>query len=280
MYLLAPPELAALEDEWHRLFALNKPISINEYPIGGEHVWLPENEQQWSSWLQQHPQAFDSLDILDDLATAFYLHPQLGAPWLHDAIYLPVLQRAEAILEKSLASQEDPLLPWVFLQNRPPLRALARLALGVMMIERNDKKEEAMQRTQRLLALNPSDNHGFRCYVINQLLTQGKDSEALELSDRYDDDMTPEIVFGRILALYREGDTKQAVFELGEALDLLPKIPRYLTAKNIKQPRLDPDGIIFGGDDQAWIYREDMRQVWEETEGALAWLKKAAAAFR
>jgi hypothetical protein len=62
---------------------------------------------------------------------------------------------------------------------------------------------------------------------------------------------------------------------LGAALEFLGKIPRYLIAKRIKKPKLNPDGIMFGGDDQAWNYREEMRDDWLETHGALEWLKNA-----
>jgi hypothetical protein len=35
-------------------------------------------------------------------------------------------------------------------------------------------------------------------------------------------------------------------------------------------------GVQFGGDDQAWLYRDEMRDVWLETAGAIDWLKQAA----
>jgi len=35
-------------------------------------------------------------------------------------------------------------------------------------------------------------------------------------------------------------------------------------------------GVTFGGDDQAWIYRDEMRGVWLKTPGAIDWLKRTA----
>jgi hypothetical protein len=92
--------------------------------------------------------------------------------------------------------------------------------------------------------------------------------------------MNPEVTFGKILALYRMGKKKEAGEELGHALEPLGKIPRYLTAKRIRKPKLRPDAIQFGGDDQAWLYREAMRDVWLQTPGALEWLKTAVKALQ
>jgi hypothetical protein len=35
-------------------------------------------------------------------------------------------------------------------------------------------------------------------------------------------------------------------------------------------------GVQYGGDDQAWLYREAMRDLWLETPGAIDWLKRTA----
>ena len=43
---------------------------------------------------------------------------------------------------------------------------------------------------------------------------------------------------------------------------------------------MHPDGVKYGGDDQAWYYREEMRDVWLQTPGVLEWLKNAEKAFQ
>jgi len=96
----------------------------------------------------------------------------------------------------------------------------------------------------------------------------------------YPGDMNPEVTFGKVLVLYRLGRQKQAVEEVGHALEFLGKIPRYLTAKRIRKPKLRPDAVQYGGDDQAWYYREEMRDVWLQTPGVLEWLKNAEKAFQ
>ena len=72
-------------------------------------------------------------------------------------------------------------------------------------------------------------------------------------------------------ALLWEGQDEEA---LASAYRALPKVLNYLIAEKRKQPKLDPQGMIIGGADQAWYYRQDMRDVFEATPGMLAWLKR------
>jgi len=278
MSLQAPADLAELELKWHRIYPLDKPFSIHETPFGESDPWDVFEEEKWAPWLQDHPAAFDSLDILDDLATALMLHPQFGASWLNETLLLPLLQRSEAITDKALAAAGEPQLHWVMPGNRPALRAMARLVNIKLFME--DEQAEGIHRAQRLIAINPSDNHGYRTIVMNQLIKEGRDEEALRLAQQYPEDMNPEITFGKVLVLYRLGRQKEAVEEVGNAIEFLGKIPRYLTAKRIRKPKLHPDGVTYGGDDQAWYYREHMRDVWLQTPGALEWLKNAEKVFQ
>ena len=50
---------------------------------------------------------------------------------------------------------------------------------------------------------------------------------------------------------------------------------RTLLAKSPRRPRIDVHAIRMGGDDQAWLYREAMLDVWQATPGALDWLRRA-----
>jgi tetratricopeptide (TPR) repeat protein len=269
-YLQAPQNIQNLELEWHRIFPLAKPFSTHDTPFGDDDPWEVQAELTWANWLMEHPQAFDSVDILDDLATALVLHPQFGSGWLFDLVLVPILQRSEEIVDKAMAGNGVAELPWIIAGNRPALRALSRqVNLAIMRGDADD----ILQRAQKLLSINWQDNHGFRVLMMNQLICDGRDEEALELAQKFAQDLNPEVVFGKILVLYRQNRKKEAVQELAEALEYLHKVPRYLLAKRIKEPPLYPDGIQVGGDDQAWLYRESMRDEWLNTPGALEWLK-------
>ncbi|MCZ6560273.1 MAG: SEC-C metal-binding domain-containing protein [Gammaproteobacteria bacterium] len=274
--LQTPDKLRRLELDWHGIYPMDKPFSLHEIPFEQDDPWEVIEELEWSGWLQRNPAAFDSLDILDDLATALIVHPQFGARWLNDTLFNPILQRAEAILEKVLVVAGEPRLDWIIPENRPALRSLSRLVNLAIMMGENDEIERC---AQRMISINPNDNHGYRLIVMNQLIHESRDREALQLAESFPNDSHPEVAFGRVLALYRLGRVKEAEAALGESLELLDKIPRYLLAKRIKKPTLDPEGVVFGGDDQAWYYRKEMRAVWQSTPGALDWLKKTKKTF-
>lgn len=273
LFLEPPEKLMDLEQEWMDVFPLEKPFSTQEAPFGKLSAWEPELEDQWMSFLEAHPDAFDSLEILDDIATALHQHPSFGLPWFDQTVLEPVLRRAEAILRQSLQASKQPRLLWGFGENRPLLRSLARLA---NLYLRHGDHTAALPLMTWLLELNPNDNHGFREEVMNNYLRRGEDQKALALSNRYPDDMSPDLTYGRVLALYRLNRSDEAQTALCTAQERLPKIIRYLVNKRVRKPKLDNYGVRMGGDDQAWLYREEMRAVWQQTEGALDWLKAAA----
>ena len=79
--------------------------------------------------------------------------------------------------------------------------------------------------------------------------------------------------YGHVLALYRLGDLAGAAHRLSGAVDHLPLVKDYLLHKHPAKPKLNSQRIRIGGKDQAWIYREDMRDYWAATAGCLEWLK-------
>jgi len=126
---------------------------------------------------------------------------------------------------------------------------------------------------EQVLALNPDDNHGLRNMIINDRLRRHDDLGAVRLAEEYPADLNPDIAYGHALALFRLARVDEADAAIQDAVSDLPKIPRYLLAKRVRKPKLDSVGVRMGGDDQAWLYRQEMREVWEATPGAFDWLK-------
>jgi tetratricopeptide (TPR) repeat protein len=273
-FLVPPSQIEVLEDQWQEIFPLDKPFSVNPFPFDDGRVWDSDAEDEWVRFLEHHPAAFDSLEILDDVATAVFIHPDAGLPAMEELVLEPLLLRARAIIDRVLEESPGVRLDWGFLENRPPLRLLARLISH--WLER-DHAQEAVQLSEQMLELNPGDSHGFRSLVMNHRIRSGEDRKALELSDRYPDDGHVELLYGRVLALYRLGRTAEAEKAAQEAAKLRPKVVRYLRASRVRQPKVYPDRVTVGGDDEAWFYREGMREVWMATPGMAAWLKKIAS---
>lgn len=269
--LQAPGPVRRLETLWHALFPATKPHSTRLAVEGGPSVWL---EQGWSAYLLGHPEAADSLDVLDDLATALYEHPESVLPWISHALLRPILERAWRILTQVLPEQDPCQIPWSRGRNRPALRLLFRRYLCQMD---EGEPQGAAGTLETLLRLNPSDNHGARAELMNHYLRVGEDAQALALARRFPGDVLADLAYGEVLALYRLGEQEGARAALRTAARRLPRVPHYLTRKRVKQPRLSPLGMTPGGEDQAWLYREAMRDVWESEPGLLKWMKRVTA---
>jgi hypothetical protein len=270
--LLTPKVLVEVEEGWRKVAKLNKPFSCNEMPMDDWNGWQPRHESRWSDFLDKHPQAFDSLDIIDDLVTASFYHPDYPEYSLLHKVVLPLLERARTTVEASLAGQEQPILPWVFPANRPALRSLVRL----LMIKRANQAsdDECEQLLTWLLKLNPNDNHGLRQLAINEWLQQGRNEKARQLAECYPRDMFAEIRYGLVLALYRLKLASSAQQAAEAAIDDLPLVAFYLVKNRVRRPKLDARGFQIGGEDQAWLYRDAMHKEWQTTPGALPWLAR------
>jgi hypothetical protein len=265
--------MAAIEAEWHRAWPLAKPFSTDPLPREISDVLAMPQVEFWVMFLEHHPEAFNSFDILDDVAIALDLLPDDPSGWTSITERNKLFARADALLRIVVGNvaKTNWRLPWIVEQNRPVLR---------MMVADAFQRYESVNGQwlpvmQTVLKLNPNDNHGLRDYVINERLRQGDNVGALNLAQCYPDDSAPAISFGRILALYRLGRMAEAHRVLNDVNQWSPKTARWLLPARKAAPKeTSAYGIEVGGDEEAWIYREQMRDVWAATPDALAWLKK------
>ena len=264
---LVSGKLRALERRWRRLTSIDKPFST-DLLAGGEHAgWMHVDE--WLPWLERNPQALDSFSVLDDIVRLLAgLEPQIGAE--DNRWTMALLARGAAMVARGWPKGKAGTLPWILEENRPALRLLWQYI---------DRAREApgdrTERFERLyLRLNPNDNHGIRATMVNRLLSEGRDADALAVAERYPDDLNAELAYGRVLALYRLGRLDEAAAALGEAQRYLPLVPGYLLRKRIKMPDMGGLGVQIGGADQAWLYRQDMRELWMATDGMRRWLAR------
>jgi SEC-C motif len=234
--VLTPPRgVTGLERDWHEVFPLDKPFSVQDQPFDGHEIWDEASESRWCGFLRAHPESFDSLDILDDLATAIGRHPHADAPGLDDLLLGPVLARNETIVARACPSTATAALPWVIGANRAALRGLMRAFQW--HLARNERIH-AINTGERLLALNTDDNHGVRFMLVNEYLRCGNDEKALALAEQYPDDIAPETRFGAVLALVRLRRMREAEHALQSARSDLPKTAQYLVPARIRRPRI------------------------------------------
>ena len=272
--LEAPERLQTLEADWHAIYSPGKPFSVYDAPRHAAFPWDLDVEDVWMSFLDRHSEAFDSVDILDDLATAVEIHPMSDSMGLREAMQTPLVERGARILRQAAGEagrSGDRRLSWADARNRPGLRCLARAQSLAM--ERDDI-ERARTHAELLLALNPGDNHGMRTSLMNIYLRTGQNEAAAELASRYEDDMFAELPYGRVLALVRMGRMDAASEAARRAVNALPEVRRYLMRKRARKPRIDPHGVVPGSKEQAWIYRNEMRKVWVNESEAMALIRR------
>jgi tetratricopeptide (TPR) repeat protein len=269
--LIAPRGLRRLEEAWHAVYPGGKPYGTGLSGVATSGIW---DDERWLLFLRENPACADSLDVLDDIATALYDHPDSSLPWVAHVLSLPLLERAEAIIRFTMAQAKVQRLPWRDERNRPALRLLFRLYL---QLAEAGERWRAVDVLELLLELNPRDNHGVRAELMNYYLRGREDEKALALARQFPTDVLADMAYGEVLALYRLGEQERAARVLHDAVDRLPRIPRFLLRKRVKRPVLSASGFTPGGDDQAWLYRQAMRDVWEAEPGLLAWMKNLTA---
>lgn len=292
---LVPPEpLLALEAEWGKLWPLARPEGTALRAPDDEDAWVEGAAARWLAFLAARPEAGDSLRILDDLARAVAALEQAGSAWFDEKLLAPLTDRAEAILGAALDGRPGATLPWGEPENRPARRLLVDRAYR---LHRRGERAAAAAALARLLELDPEDGQELRGDLVTWRLALGENEAALALAGRLVDDELPEVVWGRVLASLRLGQTGEAEAALARALAVRPLVAGYLLAEDPEPPddgedpphdhahdhdhghHHDPEewdedgeGIAHGGPLEAWLYAAEARPLWATTGGALAWL--------
>lgn len=273
--LKADRGLATVELRWRSIFPQTKPsLTATQHDFTG--MW--DDVQPWLGFLEQNPLAWQSFDVLDDLAMAVDALASLGTD---TAVLEPLLERGVALLKANLnaAGALNATLPWGWLENRPALRMLAHLAFRAQYATDGAvANPRFVELAELLIALNPNDNHGVREHLAGAYLARGAPEEALALAERYPDDFSG-MTLNRILALYRLGRRGDALQALHTAARDHAVAIKMLLAVDPKEPRASDYGITVGGKDEAWEYRRAHRVLWEQG-GALEWLRDAWRAIR
>lgn len=216
----------------------------------------------------QFPLAGQSFMVLRDLSE-IALMLDLGVPGSREALSRQILQRGEALRQAVLSKlkAQNRELPWGFLNNRPMLTLVQYF---IDALEKTSPGECLALMRWSVTVANPTDNTGLRGPLIHKLIELGRPREAIDIAAAYPDDFA-EIEYGRVLALFVDQQAEAAQASLRKAVERWPKAWKMLHAANPKQPRSkNPGYITVGGDDEAWHYRIDHRDLWQST-GALRW---------
>jgi tetratricopeptide (TPR) repeat protein len=263
--VVTPDRLKRVEQDWRSVCPVDSPLLV-AFETGESGAWNSPVAESWIEYLRDHPEAFDSIEILDGVVQCIHQLPDSESAWVDGILLRPLLERALAVLDAALAKLARPArtLPWVCLDNRPVLRLLGNLAV---VYERGGDTDAARALMERMVfRLNPNDNQGWR-YELARLYAQtGAFEQIASLGERYPGDMAADLGFSLPLALYKLGRTDDADRALRAAVQRWPAVYRFLTANNPRQPPLGPYGVTYGGDDEAWLYRERFGALWRTPE--------------
>lgn len=167
---------------------------------------------------------------------------------------------------------------WGIVETRPYMRAKLCLADTLWWFGRED---EAIAHYQDCLILNPNDNQGIRDILLTCLLIKNDLDEAGRILDCYKDDGGAHHAFSKALFLFKKHgpESKKLIKQITSALKDNPHPPKYLLGK-LKLPSRTPDSYVYGSKEEAIIYATEAKRAWEETPGALDWLKTHVPGIR
>lgn len=165
---------------------------------------------------------------------------------------------------------EQPLVEWANESNRPFLSCLTKLGLSFDYIE---QYTDAIEIFEQLMMMNPSDHQGVRNVLLWTYLKADWVSAAKELCAFYQDDRLPALSYGYALTLYKENALEQAALQLATARDFYPDVAEALLKMTTTSPHYDFLTLLEKPDDTK-VYINHYGVFWQDTPGALTWLKK------
>ncbi|KHJ51649.1 zinc chelation protein SecC [Vreelandella venusta] len=253
---------------WHEQFQ----VLVDEDVALGfrEDPWV--NAIDWMSELCAHPEWLDAPQVVQDLTLA--LTSRFGSlPWMAPSLLEPLALRLSRWLEQARAAGEGSLC-WDDADNAMLLRTGLALVVGMERGARQHSRELA----EELLAIDQEDSLGLRELVLDQLLRDDRNEEALALTNepqKDDGSLVLGLLMGRTLALYRLGQQEAAEAALADVMAHSRYALELICAENPRPSMPHPVGQVDPGSRaEAWQYRTLMRDQWRTTPGALAWLER------
>ncbi|RUR36539.1 SEC-C domain-containing protein [Vreelandella populi] len=253
--------------DWHEQFQVmvdeDVALGFRDDPWG--------NAVEWMSALCANPEWLDAPQVVQDLTLA--LTSRFGSlPWMAPSLLEPLALRLSRWLEQARAAGEGSLC-WDDADNAMLLRTGLALVVGMERGARQHSRELA----EELLAIDQEDSLGLKELVLDQLLRDDRNQEALALADQQNDDgsLVLGLLMGRTLALYRLGRQEDAEKALAEVMAHSRHALEMICAENPRPAMPHADGQVDPGSRaEAWQYRTLMRDQWRTTSGALEWLSQ------
>ncbi len=169
-------------------------------------------------------------------------------------------------------SWKKSVLEWGSLDNRPFMRAYHNLGLWH---QRRNEIDLAISVFSNLLSVCPNDNLGIRYLLPKLWFIKGDVLSVIRHCKKFDDDISPEIIYNYPLAFILSGELSKAEKLLLEAKQQLPLVVKELIKKRHPKPKTSMAGYItLGGADQAYSYWQEYGNYWKDSKRAMKLLNK------
>ncbi len=163
---------------------------------------------------------------------------------------------------------------WGFHETRPFMRCMFQYADCLYNI---DKKKDCIVVLEELIELNPNDNQGVRDQLMLFLVELNEFDKYRNYAAQFEDDFMAFSCFNKALFAFKtEGESENSNSILKHALEKNKFVAKKLISS---KPQVDFPGFYGIGDNNEAIYYAVYAQdIWQETDGAIEWLKKHSAA--
>jgi tetratricopeptide (TPR) repeat protein len=158
---------------------------------------------------------------------------------------------------------------WGIHETRPFMRCMFGYAECLHVVGR---VEESVAVLEELIELNPNDNQGVRESLLLYLIELDDREKYMRYSKMYEDDISAFMLFNHALfAFMTEGPSNNTNDRLKKAVKSNKHVAQLLGSAKIESKL--PETYRLGSKEEAVIYASVASQVWQNTQGALLWLK-------
>ncbi|WP_338469638.1 SEC-C metal-binding domain-containing protein [Niallia sp. XMNu-256] len=224
-----------------------------------------------SSEIQKKQLAKKALELYPNSPDAYIIYADFEFnPQKEEELLLKAIEAGEKDLgEKFIGENIGDF--WGIVRTRPYMRAKFKYA---ELLRDTDRLVEAIKQYEELLELNQHDNQGVRYELLTALMERGLFKEAEALLNKFNESMTANGTYNRVLIeFFQNGVTSKVKLLLQNAKQQNPFVPDYLLGKkNI--PLFLPNDYQLGEKSEAIIYADQHIEFWESASELMDLLKK------
>ncbi len=189
---------------------------------------------------------------------------------------IELFRAAKQLGEQQLGAQrmqDDVGNFWSIIDTRAYMRACAGLACA---LEEAGHTGEAIIQNLELLRLNPNDNQGIRYTVVPLLLTQGRDAQAAEILQNYDEDSASWHYTNTLIEFRCNGASMATKKAMRSAFEANPYVVQLLLSD---EPPEIPSSYTVGSPEEAANCISELTEAWTESEGFVTFMIQEFSVF-